>query len=81
MSEVERSAKCEIARSSLPESLRPVFDDFVNDYKFCGTKYHGSPFVSYVILAEMVKMGWRLAADPIPDSGGTKESPKHRAKE
>lgn len=68
MMEEKRSEKCELARNSLPESLRPIFDDFVNDYKFCGTKHHGSPFVSYIILAEMVKMGWRLAADPVRDS-------------
>lgn len=65
MSEVKRSEKHEQVRNSLPEELRKVFDDFVDDYKFCGTKHHGSPFVSYVILAEMVKMGWRLAAERI----------------
>jgi hypothetical protein len=40
---------------------------FVADYKFAGTKHHGSPFVSYIILAEMVKMGWRLGAEPMHD--------------
>jgi hypothetical protein len=68
MSEVKRSEKHEQARNSLPNELKPVFDDFVNDYKFCGTKHHGAPFVSYIILAEMVKMGWRLAAEPVRDS-------------
>lgn len=63
----KRSEKHEIARSSLPESLRPVFDDFVGDYKFAATKHHGSPFVSYIVLAEMVRAGWRLAAEPVRD--------------
>jgi hypothetical protein len=45
--------------------LRPVFDDFVVDYKFAATKHHGSPFVSYIVLAEMVNLGWHLAAEPI----------------
>ena len=46
-----------------------AFDDFVADYRFAGTKHHGSPFVSYIILAEMVKAGWRLAAEPLKDDG------------
>lgn len=60
----KRSEKHELARSSLPEELVPVFDAFVEDYKFAGTVHHGSPFVSYVILAEMVKAGWRLTGEP-----------------
>ena len=60
-----RSEKHEAARSSLPEELRPVFDQFVEDYKFAGTIHHGSPFVSYIILAEMVNAGWRLTDKPI----------------
>jgi hypothetical protein len=67
MGEEKRSEKHELARNSLPESLRPVFDDFVGDYKFAGMKHHGSPFVSYIILAEMVRAGWRLTAEPIKD--------------
>jgi len=62
---VNRSAKHEKARSSLPDELKPVFDAFVDDYKFAGTIHHGSPFVSYIILAEMVKAGWRLTGEPI----------------
>lgn len=56
-----RSEKHESARNSLPDELRPVFDAFVEDYKFAASKHHGSPFVSYVVLAEMVKAGWRLS--------------------
>jgi hypothetical protein len=63
--EVKRSAKHEDARNSLPTDLRPVFDAFVEDYKFAGTIHHGWPFVSYIILAEMVKAGWRLSGEPI----------------
>ena len=67
MVDERRSDKCEHARNTLPEELRPVFDDFVADYKFAGTKHHGSPFVSYIILAEMVRAGWRLTAAPVPE--------------
>ncbi len=64
----KRTEKHEHARNSLPDELKPLFDDFVADYKFAGTKHHGSPFVSYIILAEMVRTGWRLSADPIGDT-------------
>jgi hypothetical protein len=63
----KRSEKHEQARNSLPDELRPIFDDFVADYKFAATKHHGAPFVSYIVLAEMVRAGWRLAAGPLPD--------------
>ena len=63
--DVKRSEKHEQARNSLPEELRAVFDAFVEDYKFAGTIHHGSPFVSYIILAEMVKAGWRPSGEPM----------------
>ena len=59
MENIPRSEKHEQARGSLPEALRPIFDDFVDDYRFAAMKHHGSPFVSYMVLAEMVKAGWR----------------------
>lgn len=61
--EKKRSEKHEEARSSLPPELVTVFDDMVNDYKFFAAKCHGSPFVSYVVLAELVRAGWRLPPD------------------
>lgn len=62
----KRSEKNEQARSSLPEDLRPIFDQFVEDYKLAGIMHHGSPFVSYIILAEMVRAGWRRSAKAMP---------------
>ncbi len=62
--EQKRSEKHEFARNMLPPELRPVFDDFVDDYKFAGTIHHGAPFISYIILAEMVKLGWRPSGKP-----------------
>jgi hypothetical protein len=70
---VIRSEKYEQARNSLPEELRSIFDAFVEDYKFAGVIHHGSPFVSYIILAEMVKAGWRASGEPI---GQWKERPE-----
>lgn len=61
----KRSEKHEHARNTLPEEIKPIFDTFVGDYKFAGTIHHGSPFVSYIILAEMIKAGWRPTGEPI----------------
>lgn len=60
----QRSEKHELARNSLPEDLIPVFDDLVAEYRFAATKHHGSPFVSYIVLADLVKGGWRLTEEP-----------------
>lgn len=64
--EERRSEKHEQARNSLPDELKRIFDDFVADYRFAATKHHGSPYVSYIVLADMVKAGWRLLSDPSP---------------
>jgi hypothetical protein len=50
------------ARSSLQDELRPIFDQLVEEYRFHATVLHGSPFVSYAILAALVKDGWRPPA-------------------
>ena len=60
-----RSEKHELARSSLPEALVAVFDALVEDYRFAASVHHGSPFVSYVVLAEIVRAGWRPTDKPI----------------
>jgi hypothetical protein len=65
MMDEKRSEKHAAARNSLPDDLIPVFDDLVADYRFAATKHHGSPFVSYIVLAELVKAGWRLAGKPL----------------
>ena len=56
----ERSEKHEEARNSLPDDLKPVFDNLVEDYKFAATVRHGRGYVSYVVLADLVRAGWRL---------------------
>ena len=53
------------ARNSLPEELKPVFDDFVAEYKYAATVHHGRPYISYIVLADMIRAGWRHTAEPI----------------
>ena len=67
MSEDKRTEKHETARMGLTEELRPVFDRLVEDYRFAATVHHGTPFVSYVVLTEIIRAGWRLTAEPIGD--------------
>ena len=55
------------ARNSLPEELKPVFDELVADYKYAATLRHGRPYVSYVVLADMVRAGWRPLAQSLED--------------
>lgn len=61
----KRSPKHKQAGNSLPVELRCVFDQFVKAYKFANFIYHGSPFVSSVMLAETVKAGWRFTGTPV----------------
>lgn len=68
----KRSEKHEQARDSLPDELRPIFDAFVDDYKFAATIHHGKPSVSHIVLAEMVKAGWRPVGEPIGQWSSTK---------
>lgn len=57
------SEKKQIARDSLPEELRGIFDDFVAEYKFCSTLRVGSPYICYAVMADLVRAGWRKSAD------------------
>ena len=61
MSEEKRSPKHEQARQALPSELRAAFDELVEDYKFAGVVHYQTPFVSYLILADLVRGGWRCA--------------------
>lgn len=55
-------------REKLPEELRADFDSLVRWYRFYGGVHYGQPFVSYKILAGLVRSGWRLSAPPIEDA-------------
>ena len=61
------SEKCREARNSLPENLRSIYDDFVSDYKYAATLRHGRPYISYIVLADMIRAGWRLSAEPVKE--------------
>ncbi len=49
-------------RDALPEDLRIVFDAIVETYRFYAFIHYERPFVSYKILADLVRDGWRPSA-------------------
>ena len=53
------------ARNSLPLALQSIFDDFIADYKYAATLRYGRPYISYHVLADMIRAGWRPSAEPI----------------
>ena len=55
-------------REKLPEHVREDFDSLVKWYRYYATIHHHQPFVSYKVLADLVRLGWRLAAKPLDDT-------------
>ena len=47
------------ARDSVPEEMRPVYDQMVEEYGFYALKHYGRQWVAYIVIAELVKHGWR----------------------
>lgn len=56
------SAKHAEAREALTPDLLPAFDALVQDYQFYASVHYASRFVSYLILADLVRAGWRPSA-------------------
>jgi hypothetical protein len=46
-------------RERLPDELRAVYDALVDAYRFQAFVHHRTPFVSYKVLAGLVREGWR----------------------
>jgi len=61
----KRTEKQEEARKSVPDNLKPVFDELVAEYRYRAAMRHGAPYVSYIVLADLVRAGWRRSAEPI----------------
>ena len=46
-------------RETVPDRLKPVFDELVTDYRTSSSELVGQAFASYVILADLIHKGWR----------------------
>ncbi len=49
---------------SLPKKLHPIFEQFVSEYRYHCVERYGKPFVSYVVIADLIKNGWRPTHKP-----------------
>ncbi len=58
MTDFEKSEKYQKARESLPNELRPIFRQLVEEYAFHTHVKYGGGYVAYEILAELVRAGW-----------------------
>jgi hypothetical protein len=47
------------ARNTLPEELRSIYDELVEQYGFYALKHYGRAWVAYMVIAELVRDGWR----------------------
>lgn len=53
-------------REQLPEDLRAAFDSLVEMYRYSAFLHHSRPFVSYKVLADLIRDGWRPCASSLP---------------
>jgi len=72
------SPKSNEAEAKLPEELRPVYRQMVQEYEFLTHLRYGRGYVAYEILAELVLAGWRpsVAAHPSSRLAGNDERAK-----
>ncbi len=47
-------------RERLPRNQRAAFDELVSYYRYYATVHHKQPFVSYKVLADLIREGWRM---------------------
>lgn len=59
------SEKQKAAEDSLPADLIPVFRKLFEEYRFVARVHFRSGYISYVLLAELIKGGWRPSAEAI----------------
>ena len=63
--DLPKTAAYKKEKEKLPVELHDQYDDLVRWYRYLAVKHHLRPFVSYKVLADLVREGWRLSADPV----------------
>lgn len=48
-------------RDALEEAVRVEYDRLVEDYRYSAFVHHRQPFVSYKVLADLIRGGWRCS--------------------
>ena len=62
------SPKSKLAEDRLPEELKSVYRQMVEEYSFLTKLKYGRGYVAYEVIADMVLAGWRSSAEPHKDS-------------
>lgn len=57
----------EDAERSLPKELRTVFNSLVEEYMHYSRVTYGRGFVSYEVLSDLVRAGWRPSGPRLPE--------------
>ena len=57
------SQKSHDVENGLPDELKPVFRQLVNEYEFLTTVHYGRGYVAYQVLADLVLAGWRPSGE------------------
>lgn len=73
------SPRCREAEAKLPQELRAVYRQMVEQYEFLTHIKYGRGYVAYGVLAEMVLAGWRPSADMDPASRLAAENGRGKA--
>ena len=59
------SPKYKSEEATLPDELRPVYRQLVEEYEFLTVAHYGRGYVAYKVLADIVRAGWRSSGKPI----------------
>ena len=59
MSFNNKSEKYFSAKESLPKNLHSIYDQLVEEYIFHTEKRYGRGYVAYIVLADLVRDGWK----------------------
>ena len=62
------SPKAQAAAQRVPEDLRPIYWQLVDEYSFLTHTRYGRGYVAYEVIADLVLAGWRPSAERHPDS-------------
>jgi hypothetical protein len=63
MEPLRQSPKFLEARNTLPEELHPIYDRMVEEYSFYALKHYGRGWVAYMVIADLVRSGWRPSVE------------------
>lgn len=67
------SVKMEEELNALPEDLKPVYKRIVLESQYHCVVRHGHPLVSYAVLSDLIKGGWRPTREPFLKKRSGKE--------